>query len=86
MPLEESKANADRYIRMMKSSRKADGVKEIFMPGEIEYRKFAETKKTGVTFSEALMDEITSLAIDLGSAPLGTTFDELIARFHSECS
>ena len=81
LPLGEFKAAVDRYIRMMKSSRKAEGVEEILMPGEIEFKKFTDTQKTGITFSKALMDEITELAIDLGAAPTGCSFDELVTIF-----
>ncbi len=81
MPVEEFKANADRYIRMMKESRKAPGVKEIFMPGEIEYRRFRENKEAGVDFSDALANELVSLAVGIGVIPEGADFAALVAHF-----
>lgn len=81
MPIEEFKKNTDRYIRMMKDSRKAEGVEEIFMPGEIEYRKFKENKEKGMSFSEALEKEITELSIELGAIGEGASFAELVAKF-----
>ena len=81
MPIEEFKRNADRYIRMMKDSRKAAGVEEIFMPGEIEYRKFKQLKESGMGFSEALEKELTDLAVELGAVPEGTSFEELVKTF-----
>ncbi len=81
MPIEEFKRNADRYIRMMKGSRKAAGVEEIFMPGEIEYRKFKQLKESGMGFSEALEKELTDLAVELGAVPEGTSFEELVKTF-----
>ena len=84
MPLDEFKANIDRYIRMMKDSRKAPGVDEIFLPGEIEFRKFEANKKTGMSFSPALEKELSELAVSLGIVPEGTSFEELVNRFNSE--
>lgn len=83
MPIEEFKKTADRYIRMMKNSRKAPGVEEIFMPGEIEYRKFRENKEKGISFSDALEEELTQLSVDLGVVETGTTFEELVKHFES---
>ena len=84
MPMDEFKASADRYIRMMKDSRKAPGVDEIFMPGEIEYKKFAENKEKGMSFSDALEKELTELSVALGVVKEGTTFEELVAHFDKQ--
>lgn len=81
MPIEDFKANADRYVRMMKDSRKAAGVSEIFLPGEIEYRKFEENMKNGMAFSEKLENEIVQLAVKLGVIPEGTDFKSLVEKF-----
>lgn len=77
MPIEEFKANADRYIRMFKNSRKADNVDEIYMPGEIEFRKFNEYKEKGFNVSEKLAAELTQLAIELKAIPEGASFEDL---------
>ena len=81
MPIEEFKANADRYIRMMKDSRKAPGVEEIFLPGEIEYRKFKENMEKGMSFSPALEKELTELSVSLGALEEGEGFEKLVAKF-----
>ena len=83
MPLDDFKAEVDRYVRMMKDGRKAPGVREIFLPGEIEYRRFDEMKQTGFAVSEALEKELTELAVRLGAAEAGTDFAGLVARFRS---
>lgn len=83
MPLEQFKAGTDRYIRMMKDSRKAQGVEEIFLPGEIEYRKFKENCETGMSFSVNLENELAGLAVDLGIMPEGSTFEQLVNHFNS---
>lgn len=81
MPLEDFKRTADNYIRTMKESRKAPGFDEIFLPGEIEYKKYAENMKTGVEFSEALEKELVQLAANTGIIKEDASFEELAALF-----
>ena len=81
MPLEEFKAEVDRYARMMKDSRKAPGAKEIFLPGEIEYRKMETMKKTGFEVSEKLAAELTELSVKLGAVEAGGDFTDLVRHF-----
>ena len=83
MPIEEFKQNMDRYIRMMKESRKAEGVDEIFMPGEIEYRKFKQNCESGIAFSINLEKELTELAVSLGVADENMSFEVLVEKFNS---
>ncbi|MBR1457068.1 MAG: Ldh family oxidoreductase, partial [Oscillospiraceae bacterium] len=78
MPLEDFKRSADRYIRMLKSSRRAAGVDEIFLPGEIEQRKFRAFMESGVEVSEALQAELTALSRRLGVAFEGDRFEDLL--------
>ncbi len=81
MPIEDFKKNVDRYVRMMKDSRRAAGVEEIFLPGEIEFRKFEENKRTGMAFTPALEAELTQLSVDLGVLDPGASFEELVHKF-----
>ena len=83
MPIDEFKAEVDKYARMMKDSRKAPGVKEIFLPGEIEFKKFEQIKQTGIPVSDALEAELTELCIALGAVPEGTDFAGLVKHFNS---
>ena len=83
MPIDEFKKNADRYVRMMKESRKAPGVEEIFLPGEIEYKKFKTNKETGMSFSPALEKELTELTIALGAAEEGASFEDIVGKFNT---
>ena len=83
MPLEDFKAEVDRYVRMMKDGRKAPGVQEIFVPGEIEYRKFESMKKTGFEVSEKLAAELAQLSAELGVVEEGTNFETLVKHFNS---
>ena len=78
MPIADFKRRADEYARMMKQSRPAEGVKEIFLPGEIEYRLFEKNRSEGIEVSEALQSELLGLAVELSVVPPGTDFAGLV--------
>lgn len=78
-PLDEFKADVDWYIRDMKGSKKAEGVEEIFMPGEIELNKKAEYEKNGIELPPNLCEELAGLAIENGITPAGSTLEDVIA-------
>ncbi len=80
MPIDQFKNRADEYVHMMKDSRPADGVKEIFMPGELEFKRMVENRKNGVEFSDAIEKELIDLAVTLGVIPDGTDFSGLMER------
>ncbi len=77
-PIDEFKVGVDGYIRSIKSGTKAEGVKEIFLPGEIEMRKFEQFLETGYEVSEALQKELTGYAVRFGVAHEGADFGELV--------
>ena len=79
MPIEEFTASMDRYIRMIKGSRKAVGFEEIFMPGEIEYRKFAETRVNGVEISDSIGESLFDCAKDLGLVKNCESFKDMLS-------
>ncbi len=79
MPIEEFKANADEYAKVMKNSRLAHGFDEIYLPGEPEFKKFEEYSVTGIEVSEALGAQLYELAVGLGVVPEGKSFEDLIA-------
>lgn len=81
MPIDEFKEISDRYVRMMKDSRKATGVEEIYLPGEIEYRKYEKNLEDGIAFSPALESELVQLAHSMNICPEGTTFEALVGMF-----
>ena len=84
MALDEFKANADNYVRMMKESRRAPGVGEIFMPGELEFKAFERFLESGVEVSEALQAELAALATKLGIDYGGENFAALLRHFCPE--
>lgn len=64
--LDEFKKNVDAYIETMKNTEKAVGVDEIFMPGEIEFRRAKEIKATGIPVPEPVQDKLVKIAKDVG--------------------
>lgn len=64
MPLEEFKARVDGLVRHIKSSRKAAGVKEVYVAGEIEFLKRAQRLAEGIPVSAVVLDELRGLAAE----------------------
>ena len=79
-PIDEFKAGVDGYIRSIKAGTKAEGVKEIFLPGEIEMRKFDQFMQIGYEVTEALQKELMEYAVRFRIAPEGSGFGELIRK------
>lgn len=68
--LSEFKSRADKFIRELKASNKAQGVDEILMPGEREFALKQARKQNGIPLSSELVDQINRVATDLGIKPL----------------
>lgn len=68
MPLETFLARMDALIEGIKASERAEGVSEILIPGEIEHRREAERRRTGVPLGPGLIAELDALAAGLGVA------------------
>jgi LDH2 family malate/lactate/ureidoglycolate dehydrogenase len=69
MPLADFKARMDQMIRDIKNSKKAKGVGEIFLPGEIEMGIEAQRRKEGIPLSRAVYEELCGLGQKLGVEP-----------------
>ena len=52
---------AGELIASVKSSRTAPGVEEIYMPGELEARRFERARREGIELSDVVAAELTSL-------------------------
>jgi L-2-hydroxycarboxylate dehydrogenase (NAD+) len=79
MPADQFKSSVDAYIRNIKASRKAKGVNEILMPGELEFKRYEQYLKTGYEVSEALGAELAGYGEKFGLIPEGAGFDALVA-------
>jgi LDH2 family malate/lactate/ureidoglycolate dehydrogenase len=66
MDLPDFQAGMDRAIREIKTSTKAEGVKRIYIPGEIELETKAERLKNGVPIPEAVVKDLVALGKELG--------------------
>ncbi len=51
----------DDYIRQIKAVPRREGVEEIFIPGELEYRSMLERKKTGIPLTAPVIRELSEL-------------------------
>lgn len=54
------------FIRMIKSSRTRPGVKEILLPGELEWRRHQQKLLTGVPLDPEIYDDLCRLAREVG--------------------
>jgi LDH2 family malate/lactate/ureidoglycolate dehydrogenase len=66
MPLAEFGARVDRLIEHVKSSERAKGTDEIFVAGEIEFRKKAQRLQGGIPLSDVVHRELQGLAAEYG--------------------
>lgn len=65
IPLETYYSNINQLTGYIKGSSKADGVEDIFMPGEIEFAREKNNRVKGVPIEESLLDQLNSLAAEL---------------------
>lgn len=62
MPLGEFRSRVDRLIRQVKTSERARGVEEVYVAGEIEFRKKRQRLKEGIPLSDVVYRELAGLA------------------------
>ena len=60
--LESFKKRMDEVVDYIKNGRKADGVKEIFVPGEIEANNLKKAKAEGIVYPMEVILENRALA------------------------
>ncbi len=68
MELDEFRRRIDRLGEMVKSSKLARGVDEVFIAGEIEFRRRAERLRDGIPLSGVVFQELQTLAAESGVA------------------
>ncbi len=62
MPLDEFCRRIDRLVEMVKKSELARGVDEVFIAGEIEFRRRADRLRDGIPLSQVVFKELETLA------------------------
>jgi LDH2 family malate/lactate/ureidoglycolate dehydrogenase len=67
MPLEDFRARIDRLVDMVKASDRAAGVEEVYIAGEIEFRRKAERLRNGIPLSDVVYQELKALAAEVGA-------------------
>lgn len=77
-PLEEFKAAVDKYYEMIKYSERAEGVKEIFLPGEIEAKITRQRLEAGIPLNPVVARDVFELAKSLGLCRDAETFQDLL--------
>lgn len=60
------KARMDSYIREIKGTRKAKGVDEVYLPGELEHRKMQQRLKEGVPLPPKVVEELRGYSSEFG--------------------
>ena len=60
------KAQVDAMFDEIKACPPAEGVKEIFVPGEIEFNNYERAVREGVTLSDAVLDDLKNTAEHFG--------------------
>jgi len=59
-------ANLRDFVRMIKASRPRPGVKEILLPGELEWRRHQEKLQTGIPLDPVVYEDLRQLAAEVG--------------------
>ena len=67
MDRSEFNALVEKYVDNIKSCKKQEGLSEILMPGEIEQRRQAERRESGVAVPDETWRQITELAARVGA-------------------
>ncbi len=62
MPIHEFKKRIDGMIRSIKDSSKAEGSREIYLPGEIEWKKREAALKEGILLPDPIVAALSALA------------------------
>ncbi|MCL6612056.1 MAG: Ldh family oxidoreductase [Peptococcaceae bacterium] len=70
MPLDRFLDRMNHMVREIKSSPRAEGIEEIFIPGERRFNTAERRSREGIPVSGQLLEELNRLARDLGVGPL----------------
>lgn len=65
-PVSEFKSRVDRVVRDTKATRKAPGVEEISLPGEIEFELRDRREREGIPLLASVVADLEKLAVEIG--------------------
>ena len=66
VPADQFKARVDQMIRDIKASEPAEGTRELFLPGEMEWNAKRARLERGIPMLTSIVDDLERLAADLG--------------------
>ena len=72
----EFKKNVDREIDFIKNAKKAAGVEEVFMPGEMEAQMYRRQMREGIPMAAEVVEELIALSRRLGVDIPGTLLSQ----------
>jgi LDH2 family malate/lactate/ureidoglycolate dehydrogenase len=68
MPVDEFRARMDDFIAQVRAARPRPGVRDILVPGEVEYRRETAFRRDGARLDAEVFDKLAALAAELGIA------------------
>jgi len=80
-PADEFKRKMDEYILEIKNSPKAEGVEEILLPGEPEWRKTREALEKGIELHPKVLEALRDVAVQVGLVEKDTPPERLFELF-----
>jgi LDH2 family malate/lactate/ureidoglycolate dehydrogenase len=78
---EDYQKDVDAYFHRIKNSRKRPGVKEIYMPGEIEHNFTQQRSREGIPINPVVAQTITDLARKYKRISESTSVEEFFAQY-----
>lgn len=78
--LDEFNSEMEEYYETVKKLKKAEGFKEVFLPGEIEARISRERKEKGIPLNPVVAQTVLDLAKGLNLVDAGASFDDYVAQ------
>lgn len=81
MDIDYFKRSVDTYIDTIKGSKKAEGVNEIYMPGEIEFLNAKRIEKTGILITPEVQGLLIQMSNEIGFTGNAKEIKELFERY-----
>jgi L-2-hydroxycarboxylate dehydrogenase (NAD+) len=65
-PPDEFRREVDRNLRLLRATRRQEGIERIYTPGEIEHEKEQEGRRLGVPVYHKVLEQLQALAAEIG--------------------
>lgn len=77
-PLEDIRKDVDKYADRLKNVEPAEGVEEVFLPGEIEARNYHKRIAKNFEINHVVLEEILAITIRTGRLGADATIEDLL--------